>query len=69
MHHRVDTREDAYQRDADLYGREEFVRIFDEFLCLPRPCVALPGLHLEVGAARRNHGDFRHGEKAVENYQ
>lgn len=34
---RVDTREDAYQRDADLDGRKEFVRVFDKLLRLPRP--------------------------------
>lgn len=63
---RVDTREDAYQRDADLDGRKEFVRVFDKLLRLPRPGVALPCLHLQIGAARRDHGDLRHGEEAVQ---
>ena len=63
---RVDTREDAYQRDADLDGRKEFVRVFDKLLRLPRPGVALPRLHLQIGAARGDHGDLRHGEEAVQ---
>ena len=66
---RVDTREDADQRDADLDGREEPVRVPGEFERLPRRRAALPGLHFEVRTARRDEGDFRHGEQAVQQDQ
>ena len=66
---RVDTREDAYQRDADLDGREELVGVLDDPERAPRAGVSLPGTQFEVGTAGRDQCDFRHGEDAVEQDQ
>ena len=65
----VDTRENADQGDADLYGREEPVGVFGQFQGLTGACAALPGLHLQIRAAGRNECDLRHGEQPVEQDQ
>ena len=65
----VNTRENADQGDADLYGREEPVGVFGQFQGLAGACAALPGLHLQIRAAGRYERDLRHGEQPVEQDQ
>lgn len=61
----VNTRENADQGDADLYGREEPVGVFGQFQGLAGACAALPGLHLQIRAAGRYERDLRHGEQPL----
>ena len=63
---RVQTGEDANQRDTDLHRRQEAVRLVRQ---LQRPgCrfISPLGLGLQPCFPGRHHGDFRHGEHSVQ---